>query len=69
MTIEAGQRVRTLVELLADSGRAIPSNARGEVIGFAGQRLVVSFHDPDTDTTETVEAERWELRTVTDPRR
>lgn len=62
MTLELDARIRSVVDLMADSGREVPEGSKGVVIGFAGERLVVRFDDPDTDTSETAVAEVWELR-------
>lgn len=56
------EKVRTLVELRADDGTLVPVGAKGEVIGHAGERLVVKFVDQETDTSQTAECERWEVR-------
>lgn len=64
MTLEAGTRIRTLVDLLTDAGQIIPIGTPGEVIGFAGERLVLSFLDNETGELTTAEAQVWEVLRV-----
>lgn len=62
MTLNAGARIRTLVDLLTTDGSIVPIGTAGTVIGYAGERLVVSFEDRDTGETLTAECQRWEVR-------
>lgn len=60
MTI--GARIRTLLELLTDDGTLLAPGWIGTVIGFEGERLVVTFEDPEHDITHQVTCNRWEVR-------
>lgn len=60
--IEVDSVVATLVDLIDDSGQIIPIGSRATVIAYAGDRLVISVFDWETDTRQTAECERWEVR-------
>ena len=62
MTPTTNDRIRTLIELLADDRTQIPPGTPGVVIGFEGDKLIVSFEDMDTGTTRTATVNRWEVR-------
>lgn len=57
-----GDRVRAVIELLADDGTLLPIGSTGTVLGYEGSALVVEFEDHDTGETHTVTAEIWEVR-------
>lgn len=61
MTLPTLTPVRLLVEVLADDGSVLPIGTRGTVIGYAGDKLVVEFHDQETDTRTSAEVERWDV--------
>ena len=63
-----GTRVRSLVELLSDTGTLIPKGSRGMVVGNAGERPVVDFEDPETGDHVTAECWRWEVRPLIEER-
>ena len=64
MTPETGSRVRSLVDLMDNSGMIVPLGSRGVVIGWEGDRLVVSFDgDPRDGSDERIATcNRWEVR-------
>lgn len=64
VTIEAGTRIRSLVDLLTDDGQILPKETVGDVIGFVGERLVLSFLDNETGELTTAEAAVWEVLRV-----
>ena len=62
MTLEPGQRVRTLVELVASDGTLLAEGWIGHVIGYQGSKLLVDIRDQETDTSWTVTVNVWEVR-------
>lgn len=63
MTLDIGSTVRLLVEAIASDGTLLPENSRGMVIGHEGpEKVVVEFHDQESDTRSTVAVFPWEIR-------
>jgi hypothetical protein len=62
MTATTNDRVRTLVELLTDDGTLLAPGWVGTVIGFEGDKLIVSFEDHETGESRTATVNVWEVR-------
>lgn len=62
MTATTNDRIRTLTEVLTDDGILLAPGWVGTVIGFEGDKLVVSFEDMETGTTRTATVWQWEIR-------
>lgn len=60
-----GQTARTLEEITDDYHRqVIPQGEKVQVIGFAGQRIVVAWEDRELGETVDATVDPWELRRI-----